>query len=253
MVPSKVVSEIGTGDRDLAARCLAGDRDAFEALYRQHVGRLYNLAWRMSGSGEDADDLVQDIFLQAYRKLGSYKGESSLGTWLYRLAVNLCLDRLRSKAGKMEKVTDSHRRGGCRPGGGARIAGGAEHRADGPREGDRHPAPELPRDVRAPRRRGLPARRDRPDAGHQRGQLEVAAAQGEDEVEAGARTVEAETSGAFSGAYPVSTVEELGGCFENPPEVFLAIRSGDFSVIGRPRRSANGDGQRSRRLSTVAL
>jgi RNA polymerase sigma-70 factor (ECF subfamily) len=106
-VPSKGVSEIGTGDRDLAARCLAGDREAFEALYRQHVGRLYNLAWRMSGSGEDADDLVQDIFLQAYRKLGSYKGESSLGTWLYRLAVNLCLDRLRSKAGKMEKVTDS--------------------------------------------------------------------------------------------------------------------------------------------------
>jgi len=107
MVPSKGVSEIGTGDRDLAARCLAGDRDAFEALYRQHVGRLYNLAWRMSGSGEDADDLVQDIFLQAYRKLGSYKGESSLGTWLYRMAVNLCLDRLRSKAGRMEKVTDS--------------------------------------------------------------------------------------------------------------------------------------------------
>jgi RNA polymerase sigma-70 factor, ECF subfamily len=107
MVPSKVVSDIGMGDRDLAARCLAGDRDAFEGLYRQHVGRLYNLAWRMSGSGEDADDLVQDIFLQAYRKLASYKGESSLGTWLYRLAVNLCLDRLRSKAGKMDKVTDS--------------------------------------------------------------------------------------------------------------------------------------------------
>jgi RNA polymerase sigma-70 factor, ECF subfamily len=61
----------------------------------------------MSGSGEDADDLVQDIFLQAYRKLASYKGESSLGTWLYRLAVHLCLDRLRSKAGKREKVTDS--------------------------------------------------------------------------------------------------------------------------------------------------
>jgi RNA polymerase sigma-70 factor (ECF subfamily) len=107
MAPSKVVSDIGTGDRDLAARCVAGDRDAFEGLYRQHVGRLYNLAYRMSGGGDDADDLVQDIFLQAYRKLASYKGESSLGTWLYRLAVNLCLDRLRSKAGKMEKITDS--------------------------------------------------------------------------------------------------------------------------------------------------
>jgi|WetSurMetagenome_2_1015567.scaffolds.fasta_scaffold561879_1 RNA polymerase sigma-70 factor, ECF subfamily len=107
MPPSKLVSDIGTGDRDLAARCLAGDREAFEGLYRQHVGRLYNLAYRMSGSGDAADDLVQEMFLQAFRKLGSYKGESSLGTWLYRLGVNLCLDRLRSKAGKMEKVTDS--------------------------------------------------------------------------------------------------------------------------------------------------
>jgi RNA polymerase sigma-70 factor (ECF subfamily) len=101
------MSDIGMGDRDLAARCLAGDRDAFEGLYRQHVGRLYNLAYRMAGGADDADDLVQEIFLQAYRKLGSYKGESSLGTWLYRLGVNLCLDRIRSKAGKMAHVTDS--------------------------------------------------------------------------------------------------------------------------------------------------
>lgn len=109
MVPSKMVNDIGMaqGDRELAARCLGGDRAAFESLYRQHVGRLYNLAYRMSGGGDDADDLVQEIFLQAYRKLGSYKGESSLGTWLYRLAVNLCLDRIRSKMGRMAQVTDS--------------------------------------------------------------------------------------------------------------------------------------------------
>jgi RNA polymerase sigma-70 factor (ECF subfamily) len=107
MTTSKVVSGIGTGDRDLAARCLAGDRDAFESLYRQQVGRIYNLAYRMSAGADDADDLVQEIFLQAYRKMGSYKGESSLGTWIYRLAVNLCLDRIRSRAGKMAQVTDS--------------------------------------------------------------------------------------------------------------------------------------------------
>ena len=95
------------GDRELAARCLAGDRDAFEALYRQHSSRLYNLAYRMSGGPADADDLLQEIFLQAYRKLGRYKGDSSLGTWLYRLAVNLCLDRLRSRQGRMDSVTDS--------------------------------------------------------------------------------------------------------------------------------------------------
>jgi RNA polymerase sigma-70 factor (ECF subfamily) len=102
-----MMSEVGSGDRELAARCLAGDRDAFEGLYRQHVGRLYNLAWRMTGRPDETDDVVQEIFLQAYRKLGSYKGESSLGTWLYRLAVNLCLDRLRSKGGRNAARTDS--------------------------------------------------------------------------------------------------------------------------------------------------
>jgi RNA polymerase sigma-70 factor, ECF subfamily len=95
-----------SGDRDLAARVLAGDREAFEGLYRQHAHRLYNLAFRMTG-GADAEDLLQDVFLQAYRKLGSYKGDSSLGTWLYRLTMNLCLDHLRSKQGKMGQVTDS--------------------------------------------------------------------------------------------------------------------------------------------------
>jgi RNA polymerase sigma-70 factor (ECF subfamily) len=100
------MSDIGTGDRELAARCLAGDREAFEGLYRQHANRLYNLAYRMAGQSE-ADDLLQDVFLQAYRKLGTYKGDSSLGTWLYRLAMNLCLDHLRSRQGKMALVTDS--------------------------------------------------------------------------------------------------------------------------------------------------
>jgi RNA polymerase sigma-70 factor, ECF subfamily len=100
------MSEIGIGDRELAARCLAGDREAFEGIYRQHASRLYNLTYRMAGSAE-ADDLLQEVFLQAYRKLGTYKGDSSLGTWLYRLAVNLCLDHLRSRQGRMNQVTDS--------------------------------------------------------------------------------------------------------------------------------------------------
>ncbi|MBP1634570.1 MAG: sigW 7 [Acidobacteria bacterium] len=106
MSPSNPVAVIG-GDRDVVARCLGGDRDAFEGIYRQHAGRLYNLAFRMSGGANDADDLLQEIFLQAYRKLDSYKGDASLGTWLYRLAVNLCLDRLRSRQGRMDRVTDS--------------------------------------------------------------------------------------------------------------------------------------------------
>jgi RNA polymerase sigma-70 factor (ECF subfamily) len=100
------MSEIGISDRELAARCLSGDGEAFESLYRQHANRLYNLAFRMVGPAM-AEDLLQDVFLQAHRKLATYKGDSSLGTWLYRLTLNLCLDYLRSRHGQMAHVTDS--------------------------------------------------------------------------------------------------------------------------------------------------
>ncbi len=61
----------------------------------------------MSGTASDAEDLLQDIFLLAYRKLASFRGESSLGTWLYRLAMNHCLDVLRSRQSRMSRQTDS--------------------------------------------------------------------------------------------------------------------------------------------------
>jgi RNA polymerase sigma-70 factor, ECF subfamily len=93
-------------DAALVARCRAGDLGAFEQLYRQHATRLYNLAHRMVGQAEDAEDLLQEIFLTAFRKLDTFKGESALGTWLYRLGMNLCLDRLRSRAAKQQQVTD---------------------------------------------------------------------------------------------------------------------------------------------------
>jgi RNA polymerase sigma-70 factor (ECF subfamily) len=91
----------------LVDRIRKGDATAFDTLYRQHATRLYNLASRMVGSSGDADDLLQDIFLLAYRKLGSFRGESSLGTWLYRLAMNHCLDALRSRQARMSLQTDS--------------------------------------------------------------------------------------------------------------------------------------------------
>ena len=92
---------------DLIARCQAGDVEAFEALYRQHAPRLYTLACRMAGSPEDGEDLLQEIFLQAYRKLGGFKGDSAVGTWLYRLALNHCLDYVRSRQAKMTKLTET--------------------------------------------------------------------------------------------------------------------------------------------------
>lgn len=92
-------------ERDLVARCRRGERSAQEELYKRYSGRLYNIAYRVAGNAADADDLLQDIFLQAYRRLDSFRGEAALGTWLYRLAMNCCLDRVRSKLGKQQQST----------------------------------------------------------------------------------------------------------------------------------------------------
>jgi RNA polymerase sigma-70 factor, ECF subfamily len=107
MPPSNLAGDAKSADLDLVGRIRAGDAAAFEQLYKQHSMRLYNLASRMIGAHGDADDLLQDIFLLVYRKLGSFRGESSLGTWLYRLAMNHCLDVLRNRQTRMGYQTDS--------------------------------------------------------------------------------------------------------------------------------------------------
>jgi RNA polymerase sigma-70 factor, ECF subfamily len=91
----------------LVERCRTGDLGAFEEIYRAHSGRLYGVAFRMVGNSADAEDLLQEIFLAAHRKLETFRGDSALGTWLYRLAVNLCLDYLRSRTGRAISVTDA--------------------------------------------------------------------------------------------------------------------------------------------------
>ena len=107
MSPSNPISDVKSADLELVERIRGGDGSAFEALYRQHATRLYNLASRMTGAKGEADDLLQDIFLLAYRKIASFRGESSLGTWLYRLAMNHCLDVLRNRQTRMGQQTDS--------------------------------------------------------------------------------------------------------------------------------------------------
>lgn len=98
MTTSNEPGDAGRAERDLVERCRRGDHAAFEELYRRHAPRLYNLAYRMMGSAADAEDLLQEVFLLAYRKLGSFRGDSAIGTWLYRLAVNHGLDVLRRRA-----------------------------------------------------------------------------------------------------------------------------------------------------------
>jgi len=76
---------------------VAGDPRAFERLYRSHEARIYSLARRMAGT-DDAPELTQEIFVRAWEKLSSFRGESAFGTWLYRLGINLILTRRESRA-----------------------------------------------------------------------------------------------------------------------------------------------------------
>ena len=91
----------------LVERCRRGDLAAFEELYRAHAGKLFSVACRMLGNPADAEDLLQEIFLSAHRKLDGFRGDSALGTWLYRLATNHCLDYLRSRAARTSQLTDA--------------------------------------------------------------------------------------------------------------------------------------------------
>ena len=93
------VAEMKTAtDADDVALAAAGDTEAFERLYRRHAARIHTLSRRMVGPGL-ADDVTQDVFIRAWEKLDLFGGRSSFGTWLYRLAINVCLAR-RAKAGK---------------------------------------------------------------------------------------------------------------------------------------------------------
>ena len=93
-MPRQALEEILTADSVAADAALAasGDGTAFERLYRSHVARIHSLVRRMLDADE-ADDLTQDVFVRAWQKLPTFRGESAFGTWLHRLAVNVVLGR----------------------------------------------------------------------------------------------------------------------------------------------------------------
>lgn len=117
-----------------ARQAAAGDMRAFERLYRAHVGRVHALARRMSG-GDDADELTQEVFVRAWEKLGSFRGEAAFGTWLHRVAVNLILSRRSQRRVERERRDD---REGVLDEVAARPASGA-HRVDFERALERLP------------------------------------------------------------------------------------------------------------------
>jgi RNA polymerase sigma-70 factor, ECF subfamily len=87
--------QIGNGDSDVA-RAAAGDRGAFERLYRTHANRVFSLCARMVSDRGRAEELTQDVFVRAWEKLHLFRGESSFGTWLHRLTVNVVLNARKS-------------------------------------------------------------------------------------------------------------------------------------------------------------
>lgn len=104
-VPAQVIGiqsrealiEAADPDRRLLEQCRQGDRFAFETLFRKYQSYVYNTALGMLGNGEDAADVTQETFLRLHRSLDTFRGDASFSTWLYRVAVNLCITELRRR------------------------------------------------------------------------------------------------------------------------------------------------------------
>ena|SRR5215813_3563437 len=99
---------MATDDADAVARARAGDREAFRELVERHSQQLFRLAYRLTGKEEDAEDVVQETFLRAYRGLSRFEGRSEFLTWLYRIAANCAMDVTRRRP-RLESL-DVHER-----------------------------------------------------------------------------------------------------------------------------------------------
>lgn len=95
-------------DADFVAAAVAGDRQSFETLLRRHYDRIHGLAWHLTGTRADADDVAQDVCCVLAEKIGSYRGEAKFSTWLCGITVNACRDvqrRRRSLLGMADRLT----------------------------------------------------------------------------------------------------------------------------------------------------
>src|SRR5687767_4543264 len=95
------------GELELARLAAGGDHSAFERLYHAHSSRVFALCLRMSGSRATAGELTQDVFVHLWERLSSWRGESALSSWIYRLTVNLVLSNVRGEQRRLKhEVTD---------------------------------------------------------------------------------------------------------------------------------------------------
>jgi len=98
----------GAADAELVASAAAGQRDAFEALLRRHYDQIHGIAWQLTGSRADADDIAQDVCVALVEKIATFRGEARFTTWLTGITFNACRDfrrRRRSLGGMIERLT----------------------------------------------------------------------------------------------------------------------------------------------------
>jgi RNA polymerase sigma-70 factor (ECF subfamily) len=111
IIEASSTDQIGNGDSDVA-RAAAGDRGAFERLYRQNVNRVFSLCVRMVADRERAEELTQDVFVRAWEKLHLFRGESSFSTWLHRLTVNVVLNARKSDGRQKSRFEENDEEAG---------------------------------------------------------------------------------------------------------------------------------------------
>ena len=98
MTDRRQQTDDGLSEAEAIERAKQGDAEAFQALYDRHKRRVYSLCLRMTANTAEAEDLAQEAFLQLFRKIGTFRGESAFSTWLHRLSVNVVLMHLRKKS-----------------------------------------------------------------------------------------------------------------------------------------------------------
>ena len=84
-------------EKMLLKKCCEGSVEAFETIMKTHYKKVYNIAFRMLNNSEDASDMAQEAFVKIYQSIAGFKHESSLATWVYRIATNVCLDEIRKR------------------------------------------------------------------------------------------------------------------------------------------------------------
>ena len=94
-------------EKELIRRLQAGETSAFRVLVENHNRALFNLAYDLLGNAQDAEDISQEAFIKVYRGIGEFRGEAQLSSWMYRIVVNLCLNRRRKKAVSAMELRES--------------------------------------------------------------------------------------------------------------------------------------------------